>query len=127
MIPKVSNTDILRAFLEDVPAAEQRELQRKYVTHDDRRRVHAEFKQMWIDELGQVFECPSDDDLFTFLKISKWDMQLIGMAVEDLRARAKHPFDPARPHEHAMKHFSAALIRRVRSRYGPPPSLERAA
>jgi hypothetical protein len=52
--------------------------------------------------------------------MSKWDMPLIRMAVEDLRARAKYPFSSGREHEHAMRHFSAALIRRVSGKYGMP-------
>jgi hypothetical protein len=125
-IPKVTNNDILRAFLQEVPAAEQAAFQRNYTTHADRLRVHSEFRQMWINELGQLFETPDDDQLFKWLKISKWDLVLLKMAVEDLAKRAKHGMDAQDPHGHAVRHFTSALVRRLRGKYGPPP-LKRAA
>jgi hypothetical protein len=121
MIPKVSNSDILQAFIQEVPEAQRPAVERNYATHADRLRVHAELKALWQENLGHLFECPQDNDLFTFLKMAKWEMELIGMAVEDLRSRAKHPFEQGREHDHAMRHFSSALIRRIRSRYGPAP------
>jgi hypothetical protein len=120
-IPKVSNTEILSAFLEGVPARHRHELQRQYVTHTDRLRVHAEFKQLWINELGTLFETPGDNQFFKWLSISKWDLALLKMAIEDLASRAKHGMDAHDPYGHCLRHFTSALVRRVRGKYGAPP------
>jgi hypothetical protein len=68
-VPKVTTSDFLRVFLQEVPAPERQGLNRQYTTHADRQRVHAEFKSLWKSGLGDLFECPSDNDLFTFLNV----------------------------------------------------------
>ena len=116
-VPKVSNSDILQAFISEVPEHQRPAVQRN---HAERMKVYAEFKALWDENLGHLFERPCDADMFTFLKMARWDLQLIRLAIEDLACRAKHPFEVGREHEHAMRHFSSALTRRVRGKYGPP-------
>jgi len=121
MIPKVSTSDYLREFLEQVPAAQHPAVARNYATHTDRLELLGQFKACWHEHLGHLFECPSDGQLFKWLKISKWDFQIVVHAVEDLRSRAKHPMDAEDPYRHALNHYSASLVRRMRGKYGPPP------
>jgi hypothetical protein len=104
-VPRVSRDDISRAFISDEG-------------HMERLEIVATFKQRWQVHLGYLFEVPSDNQIFTWAKIAKWDTTLLAASIEDLRCRAKHPMDS---YEHGLRHFSAALIRRMRGKYGMPP------
>ena len=126
-IPKISTGDYLRDFLQEVPASEHPAVQRQYETHEDRLRLLAQFKQIWNEQLGHLFEVPDDDQLFRWFKISKWDFQLLCMSIEDLQSRSEHPMGPHDVYGHAIRHFSASLVRRVRGRYGLPPERKEAA
>src|SRR6266404_4382145 len=98
-MPKVSSDDISRAFVPDEGHAERLE-------------IVATFKERWQDHLGHLFEVPTDDQIFMWAKIAKWDTKILAASIEDLHCRAKHPMRPDNPYDHAMRHFSAAVIRR---------------
>jgi hypothetical protein len=81
-----------------------------------------QFKECWQTALGDLIELPPDTQFFKWFSISKWDFQLLVMAIEDLRCRVKFGLDVHDPYGHALRHFTAALVRRVRGKYGPPPA-----
>jgi len=75
-IPKVSQSDILQAF--DVATPKQLERQqRRQAYRDERLKLLDEFQTMWQEELGHLVEVPSDQQIFTWFKIAKYDMTLL--------------------------------------------------
>ena len=126
-LPKVSSADYLRAFIEATPDSPQPQIPRPAESHADRLELLAEFKFSWDEQLGHLFEIPSDPQLWKWLQIAKFDYQLILHALQDLRSRAKNPMGPNDVYGHAIRHFSASLIRRVNGKYGPPPQRKEAA
>jgi hypothetical protein len=120
-IPKVSQSDILQAFDVITPKQLERQ-QRRQAERDDRLKLLAEFQTLWQEHLSHLVELPSDQQIFTWFKIAKYDWALLSATIENLRARSKHPFDPSDPYSHAMGYYSSCLIRRMRAKYGPPPA-----
>ncbi len=95
------------------------------MTHQERMQIVEQFCEAWENHVGRMFICPSQGQLRRWCKIARWDLGLLTASVEDLRSRAKHPMDESDPFRHALNHFSASLVRRVRGRYGA--DMERAA
>jgi len=97
------------------------------MTHQERMRVVEQLREHWDTHVGSMFECPSQGQLRRFCKVGRWDTQLLTASVEDLRSRSKHPMDEADPYQHALNHFTASWVRRVRGRYGNTSELREAA
>jgi len=79
-----------------------------------------QFRELWRDELGHLFECPRDEQLTTWLVMAGCDFQIVRESVADLldRAQWKTPLNPDDQWGHAIAHFSARLIHKTKSRYG---------
>jgi hypothetical protein len=121
-IPKVTAIDYLTAFTDgDESNQPQTRRQRRLANHKDALRLLAEFKECWQAHLGDLFEVPTDNQIFKWFQIAKWDFLLLTASIEDLRCRAKHGTDPHNPYGHCLWHFTSALVRRMRGKYGMPP------
>ncbi len=112
-IPRVTHDEILNYFT-DGEYLERRQ------AHEERLEVLAQFKASWLTALGDAVELPPDTQMWKWISMSKWDISLLVHSLEDLRCRVKHGLDVRDPYGHAIRHFSAALARRVRGKYGPP-------
>ena len=77
-----------------------------------------EFRELWGAELGEVFECPGAKQIGIWLQMAGRDWEIIQECVGDLKSRARSPLNPDAPWEHAMRHFSATLIRKTKNRCG---------
>ena len=86
--------------------------------NQEERALLDKFEDFWNFELGALFECPSRKQLTLWLKISGWDFALLEECIADLWSRARSPLSPEDPYGHALRHFSAALIRKTRAKYG---------
>jgi hypothetical protein len=107
----VSDKDIADAFREGQPSENQR-----------RKAAAAEklmpFKKCWQQHLGELFEVPSDSQIFMWRKMAGFDEGLLVECILDLRRRALSPLNADDPWGHALRHFSAVLIRRTKAKYG---------
>ena len=115
--PRVTEIDILRAFV-DGDEQPQTRRQRRLAQHADRAGLLARFKEHWAIHVGNVCSCPSDSQIFRWMKIGRLDMLLLLASIEDLGSRAKYGMDPYHPYKHCLNHYTAALIRRVRGKFG---------
>ena len=118
--PKVSAIDYLTAFT-DPEQAHSEQQTRRQANHQERMRLLAQFQECWATNLGTVCEVPSDEQIFKWFKIGKWDFLLLSASIEDLRCRSKYGMDRTDPYGHCLRHFTSALVRRLRGKYGPPP------
>jgi len=126
-VPKVTTTDYLNACTDgDESNQPQTRHQRRLANHKDALRLLAEFKECWQVHLGDLFEIPTDRQIFKWFQIAKWDFLLLAASIQDLRCRAKHGMDTHNPYAHCLRHFTSALVRRMRGKYGPPPQREAA-
>jgi hypothetical protein len=112
----VTSNDISRAFREDG----RTRYERRMAAHQERLLVVRNFEEQWNTTLGHLFECPDRDQIFTWLRMVGWDDQILCECIEDLRCRTNSlpGLDPIDPYNHGLKHFSAALIRKTRAKYG---------
>jgi hypothetical protein len=116
-IPVVSEQDIAAAFIGELSPRQQR----KQANRDSRERLLAQFREAWRHNLGDKFDLPTEKRIFTWLRASEYDWPALSATIDGLRSRAKHPFDPRDPRGHMLRWFTAALTRRLRGKYGPPP------
>jgi len=112
--PKVTSAEFLDYFTDG-------QYQARRQAHADRTEVLAQFKASWQTALGDAVALPPDSQMWKWISMSKWDINLLVHSLEDLCCRVRHGLDPRNPHQHALRHFSAALVRRVRGKYGMPP------
>jgi hypothetical protein len=112
-IPKVTTDEFLDYFTDG-------QYQQRRQAHEDRLELLAQFKASWQTALGDAVELPPDTQMWKWISMSKWDISLLVHSLEDLRCRFRHGLDPRNPYQHALRHFSAALVRRVRGKYGMP-------
>jgi hypothetical protein len=125
-VREVTDRDIAAAFYEATPRQVQRQ-QRKQAMQDARLKMLEEFKTCWQEHLAYLVCIPDDEQILLWLRIAKYDWPILSATIENLRARAKHPFDPGDGYSHALGFFSAALIRRMKAKFGPPPERQVAA
>jgi hypothetical protein len=91
----------------------------RVVSENDYRKAFllAQFTDHWQTHVGNVCECPTDEQILRWYKMAKWDFALLAASIEDLKCRAKHPMNPVDPYGHCIKHVSAAIIRRACAKY----------
>ena len=97
--PKISNADLRAAF-------------------GTRPKPVDKFRELWQTELGEVFECPGAKQIQIWLQMAGRDFEILIGAMQDLASRARSPMNEHDPYSHGLRHFSAALIRRTRAKYG---------
>jgi hypothetical protein len=88
--------------------------------HAARLEFYEKFHHLWSFELGELFEVPDRTQCFTWFAMCSWDFSVLASCIDDLRFRASQhpPLNAADPYDHAMRHFSACLIRLTRSKHG---------
>jgi hypothetical protein len=115
----VTESDIAAAFMEPSRRAKRKEAAAEKLIP---------FKEFWREHLGELFEVPSDSQIFMWRRMAGFDAGLLNECVLDLRRRAQSqiPMNLDR-RGHALRHFSAVLIRRTRAKYGKVRPMEVAA
>jgi hypothetical protein len=124
-VPIVSDRDIAAAFRDGEPTRSERRI----AEHADKLKLLTPFKDSWQKNLGSLFECPCDAQLFMWRKMAGFDAEILEQCTLDLRRRAQQgKFNALDPYEHALRHFSAKLIYLTRGKYvRVRPTIERAA
>jgi hypothetical protein len=113
-IPTVSDSDISRAFIGELSPRQQR----KQANRDSRLKLLAEFKACWWTNLGNLLDVPTNKQIFTWFRTAEYDWNVLSANIAALRSRAKHAFDGGDPRGHALRWFTAALVRRTQAKYG---------
>jgi hypothetical protein len=111
----VSETDIAVAFAGELSPRQQRKL----ANRESRLKLLAEFKACWRANLGNLFDLPTEKRILTWFRTAEYDWDLLRATIENLRSRAKHGFDPRDSRGHALRYFTAALVRRTQAKYSP--------
>jgi hypothetical protein len=119
-VPVVSDKDISNHFWGGEPSRRQK---RKAASVEKL----TPFKEFWQEHLGQLFEVPSDSQIFMWRKMAGFDAEILEDCILDLCRRAQSPMNPVDTYGHALKHFSAVLIRRTRQKFGRVRPLDVAA